>query len=230
MKNLAIIAARSGSKRIPNKNTKQFHNKPIISYPISAAITAGCFDTVMVSTDSDLIANLAISIGASVPFLRSKETSSDDATTTDVVNEVLNRYSKIGIQFDRVCCIYATAAFITPKIILDCLNIFSDPNIDAVVPVCKFRPPIWRSFNIVNKNLNWIWGGLRSVKSQDLQDSYHDAGLCFWVTTKAFQETGQIIGRNTRPLIISSNYCQDIDNQEDWEIAELKFNQIIKCA
>src|ERR1700744_1665220 len=101
---IAIITARGGSKRIPRKNIKDFLGSPIIKYSIDAALEAGCFDEVMVSTDDDEIAEIAISLGAKIPFLRSKENANDFATTADVIIEVLNNYKKAGVEFEYACC------------------------------------------------------------------------------------------------------------------------------
>ena len=115
MKSVAIITARGGSKRIPHKNIKEFCGKPIIAYSIEAALKAGCFDEVMVSTDDEKIAEIAEMYGAKVPFMRSKENSDDFASTRDVIFEVLKQYEEEGQVFDCVCCIYPTAPFITAE-------------------------------------------------------------------------------------------------------------------
>ena len=112
---LAIIPARIGSKRIPKKNIKDFFGKPIISYSIQAAIESGLFDTVMVSTDSIEVAEIAHKAGASVPFIRTIENSNDSATLYQVVIEVLNGFKMLGIEFKEVCCILATAPFVTAE-------------------------------------------------------------------------------------------------------------------
>ena len=115
MSALAIITARGGSKRIPRKNIRPFLGKPILLYSIEAALQAGIFDEVMVSTDDPEIAELAKGAGASVPFLRSARTANDYASTDDVIREVLECYRSAGREFDTFCCIYPTAPFITPK-------------------------------------------------------------------------------------------------------------------
>ena len=101
-KSLAIITARGGSKRIPRKNIKDFCGKPIMAYSIEAALEAGCFDTVMVSTDDEEIAQIAKKYGAEVPFLRSERTAGDFATTADVLMEVFEEYEKRGEKFDHL--------------------------------------------------------------------------------------------------------------------------------
>ena len=107
MKNLCIIPARGGSKRIPHKNVKSFMGKPIIAYSIETALKSGLFDEVMVSTDDPEIAETARRYGAKVPFMRSAETANDYATTADVLREVLNKYKERGEEFDNMCCFYA---------------------------------------------------------------------------------------------------------------------------
>ena len=137
LKKIAIIPARSGSKRIPKKNIKLFAGKPILYYSIDIAIKSNCFDEIMVSTDDDEIAKLAIKYGASVPFLGSIETSSDISTTSDVLVEVLNRYKKIKMSFNYACCIYPTAPFITKNMLNHGLEILMEEKASTLIPVLK---------------------------------------------------------------------------------------------
>ena len=150
-KNLCIIPARGGSKRIPRKNIKPFKGKPIIAYSIIAAFESGLFDEVMVSTDDLEIAEIATSYGASIPFLRSEENSNDFATTADVLKEVLNSYKKEGKEFDYICCIYPTAPFVSSKRLIEGFEMLNK-GADSVLPILSFDYPIWRSFK-VNENI-----------------------------------------------------------------------------
>ena len=145
MSSIAIITARGGSKRIPHKNIKPFLGKPIIEYSIEAALNAGVFDEVMVSTDDEEIARIAEACGAKVPFFRSKENSDDFSTTSDVVREVLKEYENRGQRFDYACCIYPTAPFLTAETIRDAMEILMDKKADSVVPVVKFSFPPQRA-------------------------------------------------------------------------------------
>src|SRR6056297_917856 len=108
-KNLCIIPARGGSKRIPRKNIKNFLGKPIIAYSIETAIESGLFQEVMVSTDDKEIADIARKYGANVPFMRSAANSDDHARTMDVIEEVVSEYQRIGQHYDFICCVYPTA-------------------------------------------------------------------------------------------------------------------------
>ena len=147
MTSVAIITARGGSKRIPGKNIKNFCGKPIIAYSIAAAIESGVFDEVMVSTDDETIAEVAKKAGAVVPFRRSDSTSGDYATTDEVIAEVLNAYKDRGRNFDRFCCIYPTAPFITPERLCEAMVVAEQENADSVMTVVRFSFPPQRAFS-----------------------------------------------------------------------------------
>ena len=144
MKNICIIPARGGSKRIPRKNIKTFMGKPIIAYSIEAALQSGLFDEVMVSTDDEEIAEIACGYGAKVPFMRSAETSNDYAGTADVILEVLEMYKERGREFDTVCCIYSTAPFVTPERLREAygkMNSEIDSVFTCIHFYCSFAGP-----------------------------------------------------------------------------------------
>lgn len=221
---LAIIPARSGSKRIPQKNIKEFLDKPIIYYSINAALSSKLFNEVMVSTDEDKIANIAVSYGAKVPFLRSSQNSNDYATTSDVIFEVLSRYEQQSKVFDYVCCIYPTAPFVNPQKLADSFNLLVSSNADVVIPVIRYSYPIERSFRLkANGTLSYIWPDNVNKRSQEFESSYHDAGQFYWINVVSFIKQNTLVTENTMSYIISEFEAQDIDNQEDWVIAEKKY-------
>ncbi len=225
MSTVAIITARGGSKRIPGKNIKEFCGKPILAYSIEAAVNSGCFDTVMVSTDSEEIAKIARQYGAEVPFLRSGWTAGDFATTADVIEEVLSEYEKRNTYFDTFCCIYPTAPFLTGEILRDAAQIMEERGSDAVVPVVRFSFPPQRCFVEKDGMLAYKWPEFRSSRSQDLEPLYHDAGQFYLVKTAAFQNEHTVVPERTSPIILPESKVQDIDNPEDWVIAEEKFKR-----
>ena len=151
MARLAIIPARGGSKRIPRKNIKNFHGKPIIAYSIEAALKSGLFDEVMVSTDDVEIKNISLELGAKVPFLRSENTSNDTATTLEVIREVLESYKKEDRTFDEVCCIYPTAPLMKSSHLTAGLDLLEN-EIASVFPVVPFSFPILRSLKVDEDN------------------------------------------------------------------------------
>lgn len=221
---LAIIPARGGSKRIPKKNIKDFLGKPIISYSIAAALASGLFDEVMVSTEDEAIAAIAVQYGAKMPFKRSAATASDFATTADVIEEVLKEYDKQGMNFETVCCIYPTAPFITPKRLIEGYKLLISNNYDTVAPIVKFSFPIQRSFIMTGKSqIVFSSPEYLQERSQDLIPHYHDAGQFYWMKTAAFIKNKSVWSDNTGAILLSPMEVQDIDTEEDWEVAEFKY-------
>ena len=224
MPTLAVITARGGSKRIPRKNVRPFLGRPIIAYSIEAALASGVFDEVMVSTDDDEIAEIAVKHGALVPFRRSAATSTDHTPTAPVVIEVLEEYRRRGCEFDRACCIYPTAPFVTAARLREARDLLDASGADAVVPVTPFTFPIWRSFKIDRDRLAFNWPEHALTRSQDLAPAYHDCGQFYFVRTSSFLAQGRLIMDNTRPIVVSPAEAQDIDTEDDWTIAELKYS------
>lgn len=225
MSRLAIIPARGGSKRIPLKNIKLFLGKPIISYSIEAAKNSNLFDEIMVSTDSLEIKRISESLGASVPFLRSQRNSDDHATTADVIIEVLEEYKKVGKEFDEVCCIYATAPFVTPRKLQEAFKLLAERKANSVYPVVPFSYPILRSL-IIEENgyIQMKWPKYLNARSQDIPTFYHDVGQFYCAKSEAVLEFKTFTCPKAYPLIYNELEVQDIDNLIDWEVAELKYN------
>jgi N-acylneuraminate cytidylyltransferase len=223
MPSIAIIPARGGSKRIPHKNIKLFLGKPIISYSIKAAKDSGVFDKIMVSTDDESIANIAEQYGADVPWFRSPETSDDHAVTADVLCEVLGRYRQEGKQFDSICCIYATAPFVTAEKIRLGMNLLNSNQVDTVHPVIPYSFPPQRGYWIRNDRVKWINPEYELSRSQDLETMYHDAGQFYCINASSFSRSHKLIGKETIPIICREIEAHDIDNEDDWRIAEIKY-------
>lgn len=220
---LAIIPARGGSKRIPRKNIKFFLGRPIISYSIEAAINSMLFDEVMVSTDDKDIAAIAIKYGAKVPFLRSKENSGDYSTTSAVIEEVLNEYEKRSMRFDIFCCVYPTAPLIKKEIFIKCFNLLVNEGFDSVFPVVKFSYPIQRSLKMIGPKVEMIYPENIYKRSQDFSAFYHDSGQFYWMWTDKFIKNKKVFVKNSGAVVVSDLFVQDIDNLDDWKIAELKY-------
>ena len=223
MKNICIIPARGGSKRIPRKNIKFFMGKPIMAYSIEAALQSGLFDEVMVSTDDADFAEVAKQYGASVPFLRSEATANDYAGTADVMFEVLDEYKKLGMEFDRFCCLYSTAPFVTPERLRESYDLIND-DIDASFSVVQYSYPIQRSLKKNSKGyIEMNFPQYLGARSQDLEPIYHDAGQFYFVKVKTFIEEKTLWCKRTAPLILSELEVQDLDTLTDWKLAEMKF-------
>jgi pseudaminic acid cytidylyltransferase len=220
---LAIITARGSSKRIPRKNIKPFLGHPIIKYSIDAAIYAGIFDEVMVSTDDREIAELSVKLGAKVPFLRSEKNSDDFAGTADVIEEVLLEYIKRGASFDYACCIYPTAPFVTAEKLQDGLKMLKDADANALTPVARFSYPIQRAFKIEAGVLQYFWPEYIQSRSQDLTPAYHDVGQFYWYKVDSFLNRGAKPDYKAIPMLIPEMEMQDLDTEEDWKVAEMKY-------
>lgn len=227
-KSVAIITARGGSKRIPRKNIRLFCGKPIICFSIEAAISSGIFDKVMVSTDDTEIAEIALNAGAEVPFFRSANTSNDFATTAEVLEEVLLQYHLDNQEFRYGCCIYPTAPFVTADKLKAAFELLKNKNADSIIPINKFSFPIWRSFKMDEGRLSFNWPEYELKRSQDLPSSYHDAGQFYFFNVQKFFENKKLVSENTFGLEVPESEVQDIDNEEDWQIAEIKYSFLLQ--
>jgi len=225
---LAVITARGGSKRIPRKNIRSFLGRPILAYSIEAARTSGLFDEVMVSSDDEEILQLARTFGAATPFKRSAGTSDDAATTADVLLEVLSEYRRRGNEFEHLCCIYPTAPFVTAAKLQQADALLRDSGADAVVPVTAFSFPIWRSFKIEEGRLAFNWPENALRRSQDLPKAFHDCGQFYFLRTEPFLAQRRLIMDHTVPIIVPEEESQDIDTEDDWKIAEIKYSLLVE--
>ena len=226
METIAIITARGGSKRIPRKNIRPFCGKPIIVYSIEAALISGIFDEVMVSTDDEEIADVARQAGAKVPFMRSAATSSDYATTRDVLLEVLDEYEKRGQTYDIMSCIYPTAPFVTAEKLRRGYQTLIESDADSLTPVVQFSYPPQRAFVVEDGCLVFQHPEYRLSRSQDLQPVYHDCGQFYFYRVPAYR-TKPAGEERILPLVMPEEETQDIDNYSDWELAEVKYRRFI---
>lgn len=224
---IAIIPARGGSKRIPRKNIKDFHGKPIIAYSIEAALQSGLFDEVMVSTDDAKIAEIAKHFGAKVPTLRSEKNSDDIATTSDVLLEVIKHYEGAGVQLETLCCIYPTAPLIDATILTDAYAHFDSEAFDVLMACVRFSFPIQRGFRLQkDQSVELLYPELIKERSQDLPTTYHDAGAFYFFKNASFKKTGNLWSGRVGAFELPESRVQDIDTEEDWKIAELKYQMI----
>ncbi len=220
---IAIITARGGSKRIPRKNIRDFCGQPIIAYSIKAALESQSFDEVMVSTDDAEIAAIAKSFGAVVPFLRSAKNADDFSTTSDVLREVLQQYKENGRTFESACCIYPTAVFVTAQKLKDAAKLFADSNADSLISATQFSFPIQRALKIENNLLKFFWPENLEKRSQDLEKSYHDCGQFYFFKSEILFPKGDLFTSNTIPFLVKESETQDIDTEEDFKIAQMKY-------
>ena len=223
---VAVIPARGGSKRIPRKNIKDFCGKPMIAWSIEAARKSDLFDRIIVSTDDVEIMEIAKKYGAEVPFIRSSELSDDFADTTQVIAHSIGWLQNSGVNLAAVCCIYATAPFISHNDIKQAFLLMEKENWQFVFPATTYASPIFRAFK---KNSD---GGLEMFfpeyiksRSQDLPEAFHDAGQFYWGRADAWLNT-QAFDTSSTILPIPRWRVQDIDTLEDWERAEIMWKLV----
>ena len=222
--NIAIIPARGGSKRIPRKNIKAFHGKPMIAYSIEAAQKSGCFDRIIVSTDDQEIADTALKYGAEVPFLRPADIADDYATTMDVMVHAIQYLAKENISPEFVCCIYATAPFILADDLRKGLGILNEPKVEYAFSATSFPFPIQRAIKLTEQgDVKMFSEQYADTRSQDLVEAYHDAGQFYWGKTSAFLARKAIFAEHSKVVLLPRKRVQDIDTVEDWELAEALF-------
>ncbi|KQC04392.1 MAG: pseudaminic acid cytidylyltransferase [Methanoculleus sp. SDB] len=226
---LAVIPARGGSKRIPRKNIRDFCGKPIIAWSIEAALDSGCFDRVIVSTDDAEIADVARQWGAEVPFIRPAELSTDYSGTLSVIRHAVVWFAERGIDFGQICCIYATAPFVSVDDIRRGLEILTTGGSEYAFSVTSFPFPIQRAVKITKDGrLEMFQPEHFATRSQDLEEAYHDAGQFYWGVSDAWREEKPLFSHIAAPVILPRHRVQDIDTPEDWVRAELMFELLHK--
>lgn len=224
MKRVAVIPARGGSKRIERKNIKLFNGKPIIKWAIEAAQQSGCFDSVIVSTDDDEIADISVKSGAEIPFTRPAELANDYAGIVPVVAHATQWLSDNRSKPDSVCCIFATAPFLEPDDLANGLQMLMESDVDYVFSATEFPFPIQRAISVdEDMSVKMFMPEHAKTRSQDLTPAYHDAGQFYWGKSDAWLSDKPIFSETSKALIIPRIRAQDIDTPEDWDIAEKLF-------
>ena len=222
--NIALIPARGGSKRIPRKNIKIFGGKPMIAWSIEAALQSACFDQVVVSTDDDEIAEVARQYGAQVPFMRPASLSDDHTGTTAVVAHAINWFAAQGQSPELVCCVYATAPFVTADDLQRAQKTLMDTGSDYVFSVTSYAFPIQRAIRINERQRVEMFSPEHfNTRSQDLEEAYHDAGQFYWGRAPAWLDNKRIFSPVSVPHLLLRHQVQDIDTPEDWKRAEYLF-------
>jgi len=225
--NVAIIPARAGSKRIPGKNIKSFVGKPIIVWSIEAAKSTGIFDRIIVTTDSQKIANVANKYGAETPFARPADLSDDHTPTAPVIYHCLDWLREQGTPADYACCIYATAPFVQAAFIKEGYDLLVARKVSSVFSVTTFPFPILRALRIEDDgHLSMLWPEHELTRSNDLPESFHDAGQFYWLECNTFLKDKRLYGKDALPVILPRYLVQDIDTPEDWLTAEYMFKAL----
>jgi pseudaminic acid cytidylyltransferase len=217
-----VIPARGGSKRIPRKNIKDFHGKPMIAWSIEAAQKASIFSKIIVSTDDNEIADIAKKMGAEVPFVRPRGLSDDYATTGDVMSHACKWMTDNGIKPTVVCCLYPTAPFVEASDLIEGLRLMSSGNWKYVFSVGEYSSPVFRSFEQdATCGVKMLFPEYFETRSQDLPNVYHDAGMFYMGSLNTWIRGVKIFDKHSFPLKIPQWRVQDIDTPDDWDRAEI---------
>lgn len=220
---LAVIPARGGSKRIPRKNIKPFHGKPMISYAIAAAIASESFDRVIVSTDDEEITQISREHGAEVPFVRPTELADDHTPTVPVIAHAITACQSMGWDVQEVCCIYPGVPFISTNDLRAAYERLLATGAHYVFPVTGFPSPIQRALRrLPNGSVSPFQPEYAATRTQDLEPGYYDVGQFYWGRASSWLD-GLNIHLNGTTLVIPEWRVVDIDTPADWERAELLY-------
>ena len=220
MRNLAIITARSGSKGLKDKNILSLNGKPLLAYSIEVAKDSMVFDEIMCSTDSDEYATIAKKFGASVPFLRSSENSSDSAGSLDVVREVLLEYMRRGMTFDTVCILQPTSPLRTAEDIRNGYKLKSEKNAKTIVGVCETEhSPLWANTLPESLMMDDFFAKGIPFTRQKMQTYYRVNGALYIIDTESVLH-GETIYNSSYAYIMPQIRSIDIDSEVDFLIAE----------
>ena len=225
--NVAVIPARGGSKRIPRKNIKLFHGLPVIAYAIKSAKESGIFDEVFVSTDDEEIADVAVSYGATIPWLRPKDLSDDFASTVSVIQDAVKRIQLGQLDLEHICCIYPATPLLKPSYLSQGLKILESGDWDYVFSSLKASTPPQRFFSLgTSKEVEMLFPEFEATRTQDFAHVYHDAGQFYWGRKSSWETGLPIFSSKSTILEIPGKSAVDIDTPEDWHYAEALFNLV----
>jgi pseudaminic acid cytidylyltransferase len=203
----------------------------MIAWPIAAALECGCFDRVLVSTDDAGIAELARAAGAEAPFLRPAELSGDHVPTIPVIAHAVDWLRARGEYPDSVCCIYATAPFVSPDDLRRGLRLLEETACDYAFSATRYPSPIQRAFRLLpDGRVEMFHPELFNARSQDLEDAYHDAAQFYWGRAAAWTNNVPVFSRGAQAIVVPRSRVQDIDTPEDWETAERMFAALRRSA
>lgn len=226
---ICIIPARGGSKRIPRKNIRDFCGLPMIAWSIQAAKESGCFERIVVSTDDEEIAETAERYGAEAPFRRSKVLADDHTPTVPVIADAIERLNVVAQT--PVCCLYATAPFVTPDDLRAGLIRLEETGAPFVLSVTTYAFPIQRALRRNSAGeVEMFDPGQMQTRSQDLEEAWHDAGQFYWGRAESWANIQGIFGQCTQSLVLPRYRVQDIDTEEDWLRAERMISSLAKDA
>jgi len=224
LETLAFIPVREGSKRIPNKNLRTFYNKPLLAYPIEDALKSPHITRVVVSTESKNLAQRATQLGAEVPFLRPKKLATDTSDVKHALRYTLNKLKKDeGYVPDRIVLLQTTSPLREPKDIENCIKLMDATNATTVLTIAPTHPKLYRLDG--GHNIKLINGTeQKTSRTQAWPKAYLLNGCAVYVAdVKAFLKEDRIITKKTKAIIMPKWRSIDLDEPEEWAMAEILF-------
>lgn len=223
--NIALILARSGSKRIKNKNIKKFKNKPLIYWTIKNIIKSKKFNKIIVSTDKKLIAKIAKKFGAEVPFLRPKKISDNVTGTKEVVDHAIKFLEKNKIKITNLSCFYATSIFANPNIIKKSFKLLTN-KIKFIFVGKKVEAQSFRHMKVNTKNIIINTSKKINLRTQDLKNNLiQDLGQFYLASYKTWKKEKNILIKNSQVIELKKWEASDIDTIDDWKLSNLIFRK-----
>lgn len=225
---LAIIPARSGSKGLKDKNIKILNGKPLIAYTIEATMKSEIFNDIVVSTDSQKYADIAVNCGASVPFIRSKNLSMDNSSTNDVIEETLNKLKRLGKEYDNFMLLQPTSPLRDESDIIGAFDLFTQKDANSVVSMCECEHSPVLSRQLEDGNcLDGFLSNLNKSRRQDLGTYYRLNGAIYISKVDYFFKYRDLYKENSYAYIMDKEKSIDIDDIFDFKLAEflMTFNK-----
>jgi pseudaminic acid cytidylyltransferase len=214
---LAVIPARLKSKRIHKKNIQLLNGKPLIAYTIAAALDSGIFGKVIVSTDSEEIANHAVKYGAEIPFIRNASLADDITPTSLVTLDALEKVDPDGHQYDFVAQLMATCPLRNAEDVRNSYFQFEETDAESQISVARFhwQNPWWAMQRGEEYRLIPLFDEQLKMRSQDLPILYCPTGAIWWAKTSILRRERTYHTLNRTGWEIPWYRAIDIDTEED---------------
>ena len=220
---ICIIPARSGSKRIKNKNIKKFNGKPIIGVVLQIIKKMRFFDKIVVSTDQKNIANISKKYGADLIIYRDKKLLKDHVGTCEIISNSIKKINMMNIFPSLVFCLYPTSVFIKKIHLQNAIKVLNKKKSSFIFSASKYSHPIQRSFFLKKDKLIVNFTKYKKTQTQKLNMNYFDAGQFYLAKPEKWIKFDSVFQKNSMIVEIPRNECQDIDEIKDWKLAELIF-------
>ena len=220
MSRILIIPARSDSKRIKNKNIKKLGGKPIIYWAIKAAKQSRLFNEIHISTDSKKIASIVEKFSVKVRFLRNKSLSGDSIPLLKVFNFIIQKYQSIGLEFEEIWYLFPCSPFINSDDLRKASKVFKQKKINSLLAISENSPPIQCSYRRNKGFLSRIKPWTNNMNSQKYFKTFYDTGTFGAFKKNFFKKKLKL---NFFGYEIPRWKGINIDNQDDWDLAEKIF-------